>query len=367
MIKNNKWKLIVSSVLILLPMLIAIFFADRFPEAIAVHWGLDGQVDGFLGVSVVFVVLPLILLALHWGGMLFTAAATKNTEQNKKVMEMTYWIIPVISLFSSGVILTSAFGYTANIFAFVWIILAAAFIVIGNYMPKTTRNVAMGIKIRWTLANSENWNATHRFAGKVYVAMGILCLPAIFLPHTAFPIACLVLILGGALAPVLYSYLFYRKQIKEGTATEEEYKNGAFDLVKNKKLTAILSAVLIFVVIAVVIVIMFTGKVEAIAGEETLTVQASFWSDLVLDYEDIDAVEYRAGGVDGSRIAGVGTARLLVGGFQNDEFGIYTRYTYTGDGPCIVLKTDEKTVVIGEKTAEQTLALYETLVEKVKK
>lgn len=367
MIKNNKWKMIVSSVLILLPMLVAIFGGKHFPEAIAVHWGLNGEADGFASVSVVFIVMPLILLAFHWGCMFLSDKLTQNTAQNKKITEITYWIIPAVSLLSCGVILAAALGYTANIFAFVWILLAAAFLVIGNYMPKTTRNVAMGIKIRWTLANDENWNATHRFAGKVYMIIGVLCFPAIFLPQSAFPYACLGLILCCVLAPLLYSYLFYKKQIKEGTATEEDYKNGYGDLVKNQKIGVIVAVVGVVVIAVAVAVILFAGEIQPTAGEAALTVKASFWTDLSLDYEDIDAVEYRAEGVKGTRVAGAGTAKLLVGRFRNDEFGIYTRYTYTGDHPCIVLKADGKTVVIGTQSETQTRALYETILEKVEK
>ncbi len=367
MIKNNKWKMIVSSVLILLPMLVAIFGGKYFPEAIAVHWGLNGEADGFANVSVVFIVMPLILLAFHWGCMYFTDVVTKNTEQSKKIMEITYWIIPAVSLLSCGVIVAAALGYTANILAFVWLILAAAFLIIGNYMPKTTRNVAMGIKIRWTLANDENWSATHRFAGKVYMLIGILCFPAIFLAPSAFPYACLGLILCCVLAPLLYSYLFYKKQIKEGTATEEDYKNGYGDLVKDQKLGRIIAVVGVVVAVAVVAVILFTGEIKPTAAEDALTVKASFWTDLSLDYADIDSVEYRAEGVKGTRTAGAATARLLVGLFHNDEFGTYTRYTYTGDHPCIVLKVDGKAVVIGTQSETQTRALYQTILEKTGK
>ncbi len=366
MIKNNKWKMIVSSVMILLPMLVAIFGGKHFPEAIAVHWGLNGEADGFASVTVVFIILPLILLAFHWGCMLFTDVVTKNTEQNKKITEITYWIIPAVSLLSCGVIVAAALGYTANILTFVWLLLAAAFLIIGNYMPKTTRNVAIGIKIQWTLANDENWNATHRFAGKVYMIIGILCLPAIFLPPSIFPYACIGLILCCVLAPLIYSYLFYKKQIKEGTATEEEYKNGYGELVKNSKIGVIISIVGVVIAVAVAAVILFTGEVRPTAGENTLTVKASFWTDLSLDYADVDSVEYRAEGVKGTRIAGAGTARLLVGRFRNDEFGTYTRYTYTGDRPCIVLKVDEKTVVIGTQSEAQTRALYESIEGKIK-
>ena len=50
------------------------------------------------------------------------------------------------------------------------------FIVVGNYMPKIRQNSFMGIRVKWTLENEANWNASHRFGGKVWVAGGFACL-----------------------------------------------------------------------------------------------------------------------------------------------------------------------------------------------
>ena len=44
------------------------------------------------------------------------------------------------------------------------------FMVIGNYLPKVKQNNTIGIRVVWTLQDEENWNATHRFSGKIWVA-----------------------------------------------------------------------------------------------------------------------------------------------------------------------------------------------------
>ena len=187
MIKNNKWKLIVSSLIILLPMLIAVVAGDILPEEIAVHWGIDGEADGYMGATVIFWVLPLILLAVHWLCMLLSSLVDKNVTQNKKAMEVVFWILPCISLLVCGSIFSMALGHGESPYSTVIALIAVVFIVIGNYLPKTTRNVTMGIKVKWALMSDENWNATHRFSGKLYVATGLLTLLALFLPDKAFP------------------------------------------------------------------------------------------------------------------------------------------------------------------------------------
>ena len=54
MIKRYKWKLIASSIVILLPMLLGFFGGALLPEEFAVHWGLDGVADGYGDATVFF-------------------------------------------------------------------------------------------------------------------------------------------------------------------------------------------------------------------------------------------------------------------------------------------------------------------------
>ena len=47
MLKENKWKLLVSSILIMLPALVGLILWDRLPEQMAIHWTLGGSADGW--------------------------------------------------------------------------------------------------------------------------------------------------------------------------------------------------------------------------------------------------------------------------------------------------------------------------------
>ena len=70
--------------------------------------------------------------------------------------------------------------------------------------------------------------------------------------------------------------------------------------------------------------------------------------------------------VSGSRIGGFSSARLLLGFFKNEEFGTYTRYTYTKPESCIILEVGSRTLVISGRTAEDTQEIYEKLLERIK-
>ena len=61
---------------------------------------------------------------------------------------------------------------------------------------------------------------------------------------------------------------------------------------------------------------------------------------------------------------GYASARLLLGMFNNEELGGYTRYTYTGGGACIILRSGENVLVLGLEDDGSTKELYEELLVK---
>ena len=95
-------------------------------------------------------------------------------------------------------------------------------------MPKTEQNFTMGIKIRWTLASEENWYATHRFSGKLWVISGLILLVSVFVPEAVSAYVLFAVLIVSVTLPILYSFLYYKKQVKEGNPPKKavvDYKN----------------------------------------------------------------------------------------------------------------------------------------------
>lgn len=90
--------------------------------------------------------------------------------------------------------------------------LGAIFIVIGNVMGKLRPNARVGIRTRWTLANSRVWDQTHRFGGKAQVLAGAVLLGLAFtpLPLVWHGPAIALVALAAAGVTVLKSYLLWR-------------------------------------------------------------------------------------------------------------------------------------------------------------
>ena len=256
-----------------------------------------------------------------------------------------------------------ALGKTWDVNSIMPIFMGILFTVIGNYLPKCTRNTTVGIRVIWALNNEENWNATHRFAGKVWVAGGLLTLSSALLPtKIGYPIMILAL-LGTAFGSILYSYLYYRKQLKAGTA------GPAQDIPMDKTTRAVyrfMRVVLIFILIGVGIML-FSGSIDYEFREDALVMDATFSSPITLKYDNIESIEYREGNVDGTRVGGIGSFRLLLGFFENEEFGTYNRCTYYKPDSCIVVITKGKAVVFSGANAEETQAIYQELLSRTGK
>ena len=125
---------------------------------------------------------------------------------------VVFWIAPAISLFGIGSTYASALGQTLPIDRLALLLLGIVFAIVGNYLPKCRQNYTIGIKLPWTLDDTENWNKTHRLAGFLWVIGGIVFLIGAFLPGGA--VLTLVTALVMVLVPTGYSYMLYRKKQK---------------------------------------------------------------------------------------------------------------------------------------------------------
>ncbi len=212
MLKKNKGLMILTSVIILLPMLAGILLWEQLPERMATHWGVNGEADGWSSRPVAVFGMPLLLLAIHWLGVWLTGQDKRNRHQNEKVLQMMFWIAPVISLFGSGSTYASALGQPLRIDRLALLLLGIIFAIIGNYMPKCRQNYTIGIKVVWTLSDEENWNATHRLAGKLWMIGGLLLMLCAFLTGPA-PVWVMPVVLGIMVgAPILYSWRFSQRK-----------------------------------------------------------------------------------------------------------------------------------------------------------
>ena len=207
--KENKSKVIITSIVTVFPMVIGFLLWNRLPEKIATHFGSEGA-DGWSTKLFAVVISPLILLVIH----LFCLGVTLNDPKKRNIgntmMSVIFWIVPVVSLVSNLSIYGYALGMDLNIDMIVGILVGVMFLLLGNYMSKSHQNYTVGIKLPWTLNSEENWNRTHRLAGKLWIFAGILFIGNIFFQNWQIPF---VVTIAVVIIPMIYSFLLYKKGI----------------------------------------------------------------------------------------------------------------------------------------------------------
>lgn len=210
MLKNKKLLLLTSAVL-LLPLLAGLVLWQKLPERMPVHWNAAGEIDGYGSRAMVVFGLFGFLFIMHWFCIGASALDPKNKDQSSKAAAVVLWVMPALSLLMGVIVYGTALGLSISVNIILPVFMGWLFVFVGSRLPECRRNYTIGIKIPWALDDEENWNATHRFAGKVWMVGGVLFM-ASALVHDALllilpPLLALMLVL-----PTLYSYLYYKKR-----------------------------------------------------------------------------------------------------------------------------------------------------------
>ena len=215
MIKKNWKTMILTSLVILLPILAGLMLWDQLPDQMPTHWGPNGQPDAWGSKLEAVVLLPAILLGIHWLCAAVTGLDPKKENHGKKPTQLVLWLCPSLALILGAVSLISGLGVEVDMNRIMPLVMGFLMMVLGNYMPKCAPNYTIGIKIPWTLDSEANWVATHRVAGWVWMLGGFGMLFCAFLPSVWPVIACFAIMTVMVLIPIVYSWQFYKKEQTE--------------------------------------------------------------------------------------------------------------------------------------------------------
>lgn len=210
-IKENKIKIIVSTLLTLSPIIVGLFLWDKLPETMPIHWNAKGEVDDYASKTFIIFGMPLLLSLINLLCIFSPKLDKRNTNQNKKVISVIFFLAPALSIFVSAASYSTALNYTFHAFKILNIFFGVLFFVIGNYLPKCRYNRTVGIRIPTTLKSEENWDKTHYFAGKIWVIGSVLIILSALLPKNIQILASLPIILIMVLTPIIYSIVIAKK------------------------------------------------------------------------------------------------------------------------------------------------------------
>jgi|TARA_R100000501_G_scaffold13151_3_gene24021 uncharacterized membrane protein len=179
---------------------------------VPVHYNAAGQVDRYGSKLEALLVQPTIALAIF--ALIAVLARVEPRYQNlmrsRKALSWTLAGTVVLLAVIHATMLLGMFGVDVPILLLVNLGVGALLIVVGNFLPKTRSNFALGVRTRWTLSSDYSWRLTHLWAGRGFVLIGV----AILITTLLAPAISLYVIVGGTILLVLAitvaSWLWWR-------------------------------------------------------------------------------------------------------------------------------------------------------------
>lgn len=203
-----------SFVLLAYPFLLTLLAWDRLPDHIPIHWNLEGEADSFAGKGHEVFFMPLINVGVWLLLFMLPRIDPRRHHylRHPKAFRTIRLAIVFVLVVLNCISLYIAIGYNIDMVTVLYYLLLLLFLVLGNSIVSIPSNYFIGIRTPWTLDNENVWRRTHRFAGRLWVALALLFIAAgLALPVTSHVLLLAFLALAVCI-PVVYSYLLYRQE-----------------------------------------------------------------------------------------------------------------------------------------------------------
>ena len=199
---------------VILAILVSVAVYPRLPDQVPTHWDMQGNVNDYSSRFVGAFLLPIIMLGI-WGLMRVVptidprrANYDKMRGAYDRVVNATLTMLLVVHVIVVAMMLGAPFSLTRVLPA----LLGGLFIVIGNVLPQARPNWFFGIRTPWTLSDDRVWRRTHRIAGYLFVACGLLMVASTALPAR---IGLAMIFAGGLIAgfgSVAFSFIAWNQE-----------------------------------------------------------------------------------------------------------------------------------------------------------
>jgi uncharacterized membrane protein len=209
----NRWRwLSVAATLCALgaSLYLYLFRLDALAERVPIHWDIHGLPDGTAQRDVALFIMPAAMAGFIGLTALLPWLSPRpfTVESFRPTYEYTMSLVVVLCGYIHAIMLVA--GLSPDLSSGRWLIggLFLFFALLGNVLGKLRRNFWAGVRTPWTLASEKVWYRTHRLAGYLMVAAGLVGFVAVVAGVNL--LVAFVLILVAALVPVLYSLWLYK-------------------------------------------------------------------------------------------------------------------------------------------------------------
>jgi len=202
--------------LVLLSFMVSLYFYPLMPEKIAIHWNVQGQVDGYASKFLGLFILPFLFTGIVL--LFITIPRVDPLKENIEKFRKYY---------DGFVILFSAFMVFIHLYIISWnmgirvspnVVLPIGFGLLlfycGILCENAKRNWFIGIRTPWTLSSERVWEKTHKVGGRLFKACGLISIIGLLFPsHAVYFI--LIPVMFAAAFLIVFSYFAYQKETRQ--------------------------------------------------------------------------------------------------------------------------------------------------------
>lgn len=206
---------IIALALIIASIIAAFYFNSILPEKIAIHWGLNGEANGFASKEFGLFFIPVLLIGLFL--LLKFIPRIDPLKQNIAQFRKHYDLfILVIIAFLFYVFILSLLWNLGIMFNFSQLLIPAFALLmffLGILLENAKQNWFIGIRTPWTMSSENVWNKTHKLGARMFKQAAIISLIGLIFPDfgIAYIIAVLIAI---TICLFVFSYFEFKKEKK---------------------------------------------------------------------------------------------------------------------------------------------------------
>lgn len=190
---------------------------DSLPDMVPTHFNIQGVPDDYSKRET----LIWILAALNGIGYLLflfipLIDPKKFAQTHEKIYQRIRFGFSIMLILISILIVYLANGDALKGIMALGVFFALLCLFLGNYLQAVKPNYFIGIRTPWTLHSEDVWRKTHLVTGRILFFGGLVSLPLLWMvPANLAPVASVIVLVGGSLFGLVYSYFLYRKETVE--------------------------------------------------------------------------------------------------------------------------------------------------------
>jgi uncharacterized membrane protein len=210
---STKTSAIISFVLIAAALIAGFVLYARLPDPMPSHWNAAGQVDGYMSKFWGIFLMPVITVVLMGFFLAIPQIDPLKANIAKFRGAFNWFVVAFVTymLYIHALTLASALGIQFNMTVMLMPVIGLLFIGAGYMMGQAKRNFFIGIRTPWTLSSDTVWGETHKLGSKLFILGGVATIFTAFMDEIGIWIM-LTIILGAAFAPVIYSYILWKRE-----------------------------------------------------------------------------------------------------------------------------------------------------------